>query len=80
MKVTILAFGIAREICGARQFEFEAPEGCTSSRLKALLFETYPAFQQLANLAIAVNETYAQEDLTISPNDEIALIPPVSGG
>lgn len=80
MKISILAFGIAREICGARQFEFEAPDGCSTSQLKSLLIEAFPAFHQLANLAIAVNETYAQEDLTISPNDEIALIPPVSGG
>lgn len=80
MKIKILAFGIAREICGAQTFEFEVPEPCTTDHLKSLLFEAYPAFLSLAHLSIAINENYATEDTAIFPNDEIALIPPVSGG
>ena len=80
MKINILAFGIAREICGARSFELEVPSDCDTSALWQLLGAQYPRLNQLASCQLAVNEVYVQEPASLSPGDEIAVLPPVSGG
>ena len=48
--------------------------------LKAYLYKSYPKLGEISSLAIAVNKSYANEDTSLDPMDEIALIPPVSGG
>lgn len=80
MTLHITAFGIARDIMGARVVTFEAPASLTVSELKQQLLERYPAFGELSSLFIAVNAEYGDEDATITEQDEIVLIPPVSGG
>lgn len=80
MTVRILAFGIAREICGSARFDLEIPGDCDTAQLKELLLKHYPAFYDLASLAIAVNGEYAPMNTALKNGDEIALIPPVSGG
>ena len=40
----------------------------------------FPKLQAIKSLLVAVNSEYAESDLILSENDEIALIPPVSGG
>jgi molybdopterin synthase sulfur carrier subunit len=40
----------------------------------------YPALEKLRSLFIAVNQQYAEDNQSINETDEIALIPPVSGG
>ncbi|WP_223068467.1 molybdopterin converting factor subunit 1 [Paenibacillus caui] len=53
----------------------------TAADLKALLTERYPeASGQIAQSFVAVNQEYAPDDTPIQPGDEVALIPPVSGG
>jgi len=44
------------------------------------LGKAYPELGKLSSLAIAVNNSYAQDEEEINSYDEIALIPPVSGG
>jgi molybdopterin converting factor subunit 1 len=80
MKCRIKAFGISKEIVGSRLLELDIPEGYTVSDLKKELFEKYPKFQDLKSLYIALNNEYAKEDSKLKGDDEIALIPPVSGG
>ncbi|MBL7828620.1 MAG: MoaD/ThiS family protein [Saprospiraceae bacterium] len=80
MKVRILAFGIARELCGAREFEMEIPEASTVIEFKNLLFEQKPGFLAVASITIAVNAEYSEDTHVLGANDEIAIIPPVSGG
>ena len=46
---------------------------------KALLVQ-YPRFQNVASIKIAVNEAYGLPDQLIGPEDEIVVVPPVSGG
>ncbi len=54
---------------------------CTVADLKAALTSQYPeAAQAIAHSFAAVNQEYASVDNNIKPEDEIALIPPVSGG
>lgn len=80
MTLRIAAFGIARDILGARTLAFETPDNVTVGELKRRLLEQYPSFVQLKSLYIAVNAEYGDDDLALAEQDEIVLIPPVSGG
>ncbi|WP_139925269.1 MoaD/ThiS family protein [Hymenobacter sp. DG01] len=80
MNLKIALFGIAREIVGQSSLEVTAPEGQSVQALLAGLREQYPALGGLSSLAVAVNNEYAEEGTTLTERDEIALIPPVSGG
>ncbi|MDN3656366.1 MoaD/ThiS family protein [Ferruginibacter paludis] len=77
----IIAFGIAKEITGDLFTEFDAgPDPVSVAELKKLLFNQFPKLEKLATLSVAVNNTYAGNDVMIRGEDEVALIPPVSGG
>lgn len=80
MQITIVGFGIAKDILGGQTVEIDLPESSSVGHLKASLFERYPDFQKLRSLAIAVNSEYAADDLLLSSRDDVVLIPPVSGG
>lgn len=81
MKIKVLTFGIARDIIGTSQIELELhDEATTALDLKKKFLEKYPAFAALNYLQIAVNQEFAADQQQISPGDEVALIPPVSGG
>ena len=78
----VLLFGIAKDIVGKPQLQFSESENVPNSvlELKTMISETYPEFAKLSSLAVAVNSEYAADDVSLSRNDEIAIIPPVSGG
>lgn len=76
----MIAFGIARDIFGGKEQVMEVPEVCTVGALIRQIQVTYPAFEGLSSLRIAVNESYADNDQMIRPGDEVVVIPPVSGG
>ncbi|MFN4144935.1 MAG: MoaD/ThiS family protein [Runella sp.] len=80
MKINILAFGIAKEIIGQIQATVELSDEATVADLKKILVEKYPDFTKLASLRVAINTEYADDTTSLHPNDEIVLIPPVSGG
>ena len=78
----VLLFGIAKDIVGSSQIQFSDTDDVPGSvyELKQMISETYPEFSKLSSLAVAVNSEYAKDDVSLSRNDEIAIIPPVSGG
>ncbi|NNE77045.1 MAG: MoaD/ThiS family protein [Pricia sp.] len=78
----VLLFGIAKDIVGKSSFRFGGPEAVPKSvsELKESLKKTFPEFGKLSSLAIAVNNQYAEDETSLDQNDEIAVIPPVSGG
>ncbi|HVZ56745.1 MAG TPA: MoaD/ThiS family protein [Chitinophagaceae bacterium] len=80
MNLRILAFGVAQEMVGGPVAEVQLPGTATVRDLRQLLLRQFPPLGQLASFLIAVNHAYAGEDQPIGPGDEIALIPPVSGG
>ncbi len=80
MQINILAFGIAKEICGGSNIRLEVSEHATAGDLKQLLAEQYPRLGGLASFLLAVNEEFAAPDTPLSARDEVAIIPPVSGG
>jgi len=79
-KVRVLAFGITREILGEREIEIQLNNGHTVADLRAYLASSYPGILGLKSLFIAVNNEYAADGQVLNDTDEIAIIPPVSGG
>ena len=77
----ILLFGITRDIVGSSSISMESSQDLrTVKDLKSYLINSYPELNKLSSLAVAVNKSYAAEDDELNSYDEIALIPPVSGG
>lgn len=79
----VLLFGVTRDIVGSAALELESSTSnalATVGELKGYLKQEYPDLNGLSSLAIAVNQHYADDAITIGPQDEIAVIPPVSGG
>ena len=75
----IKAFGITKDFLGGKEASLEI-EGNTVAELRAALQQRYPQLLGLRSLYIAVNNDYADENAILNTTDEIALIPPVSGG
>ena len=78
-KFKIKAFGVTKDFLGGKETLIEI-SGQTVGDLRAALNERYPQLLGLRSLYIAVNRDYAEEDRILEATDEIALIPPVSGG
>ena len=81
--MTILLFGITKDIIGSSSLSMtmsETQQMRTVGDLKLHLCKAYPELDKLSSLAVAVNNEYADENAPIDNFDEIALIPPVSGG
>jgi molybdopterin synthase catalytic subunit len=82
MTVSVRLFAILRERAGRDSVEIELPEGATVGDAFARLAET-PGLADLVErmpLRMAVNREYASAGAPISPGDELAVIPPISGG
>ena len=83
LAMNILLFGITKDIVGSSSISLplsQASKIKTVRELKAYLGKNYPKLLELSSLAVAVNNTYAEDVVKIGNFDEIALIPPVSGG
>jgi molybdopterin converting factor subunit 1 len=80
MKYKINLFGITRDIVGNNITEIEMSQSADVQTVLSKLKMTYPKLKDIKSLLVAVNSEYAESDLVLSENDEIALIPPVSGG
>jgi molybdopterin synthase sulfur carrier subunit len=80
MEVTILAFGVSKELTGASKLILEVEKGINTRTLKKELESRYPQLASLKSYMIAVNKEYAGDALILNAEDEIAIIPPVSGG
>ena len=79
MKVRITAFGIAKDIVGGKHLELEVA-GAELSEVRQELVSQFPDFGKLASLKFAVNTNYVDDSFQLNENDEVVLIPPVSGG
>jgi MoaE-MoaD fusion protein len=78
--VTVRFFAAAAQAAGCRETR-GAWSGMTAAALLALLQEEYPALRSLgAALAVAVNREYSPGETVLQDGDEVALLPPVSGG
>jgi len=81
MRVRVLFFGMLKELAGTSADEIELPDTASLANIIAHYEAVIPRFRSLLPaLAFAVNQRYAASDTKLNPNDEIALLPPVSGG
>ena len=81
MNVSVRLFAGLHDLIGQRQVQMKLPEGATISDLRQLLSSQYPVIVPFLNtLVCAVNEEYMPSEHRLREGDEVALIPPVSGG
>ena len=79
--MNIKLFGVTRDIVGNSHLSVPTKENiATVGELKTWLYKQYPAIGQLNSLAIAVDHAYAEDHAALGAGQEVALIPPVSGG
>ncbi len=81
MRVRLVSFGPLKAAFGQSGVWRELPEGASVASLLAELREEGAInADALASAAIAVNHEYAQNDRVLADGDEVAILPPVSGG
>ena len=81
MKIRMRLFASAREVVGKQEVIVDVPEGVTAADLLTQLVAQHPDLRRLApSLKLAVNHEYVEGGRRLAEGDEVALIPPVSGG
>jgi len=81
MNVSVLLFGSLREAAGAKELAVSLPEGATVAALTALLARDHAAFARLpGRVRVSVNYEVVEETRALRDGDEVAYLPPVSGG
>ena len=81
ISVRILFFGAARDAVGAEEASFTTAAPASVLTVKKAVFSRYESLSAFAqSLMIAVNQEYATDETAIKNRDEIAFLPPVSGG
>jgi molybdopterin synthase catalytic subunit len=81
MHVTVLLFGSLREAAGAKELGVALPEGARIADLTALLSREHAAFARLpGRVRVSVNYEVVEETRALREGDEVAYLPPVSGG
>jgi MoaE-MoaD fusion protein len=81
MRVRVLFFGVLQEMVGKSVDLIDLADGALVRDVLAVYESQNPSLKEsLPSLAVAVNQEYAGPDTKLKPNDEIALLPPVSGG
>lgn len=79
--VKVLLFGAAAARAGVRETELPPPESGSLESLWSSLAGVYPELSPMRKtLAFAINGEYATVEAEVSPGDEVAVLPPVSGG
>src|SRR5450432_1118667 len=81
MQVTVLFFGMLKDLAGQGSDSLRLPDNATLSDVLNHYGEQIPRLKDFAaSMAMSVNQEYAGPDTKLKPGDEIALLPPVSGG
>lgn len=81
MKVEVLFFGMARDVAGCGHERAELPEGSSVGVLRRRYDERFPRLAAMAgSLLLAVNQEIAEPSHILREGDEVAFLPPVSGG
>lgn len=81
MQVRVLFFGLLKDVVGASQRTVEVTPGASVGELLDLCRgKTSKQSEVWMRLAVAVNQEYASRSTVLAEGDEVALLPPVSGG
>jgi molybdopterin converting factor subunit 1 len=79
MRVRVLYFGVLKDVMGVQATVMEVAEGSSVAELLAVHRGLATAFVW-DSIAVAVNQEYARAGDVLKDDDEVALLPPVSGG
>ena len=81
MTVCVKLFARTRDLAGTGELMVDLPEQARVADLRKSLAAIYPALSTILDrCAVAVDNEFAGENVVLHPNNEIALLPPVSGG
>jgi molybdopterin converting factor subunit 1 len=79
--VTVRLFARLRELAGAGELTRQIPDGSTARDVWHALTAEFPAMTDYGrSISCAVNEEYSRLTATLHDGDEVAFLPPVSGG
>ncbi|CAM9897437.1 unnamed protein product [Heterosigma akashiwo] len=82
MKVKVLFFASARQLAnGTKEYELNLPDSSSLSEFRAEILRHFPGLEPVAaDITLAVNQEYVEGDIHLTEGDEVAFIPPISGG
>lgn len=80
MQIRVRVFAALRESLGSSQTTLELPAAASIKAAWAALVAAHPQIDRGMSLTFAVNQAYATPETVLHEGDELALIPPVSGG
>ncbi|SVD42301.1 uncharacterized protein METZ01_LOCUS395155 [marine metagenome] len=80
LKISVRFFALYRERAGTSKADIEIPAKTTPRGLLLILRDKYTNLPSYDTVLIAVNSEYVGIDKTLTEGDEVAIIPPVSGG
>lgn len=81
LHITVRLFASLRELSGERQVSVEVPAGSRAADVWDACVQRWPALAtRRQSTVMAVNQEFARSDTVIHDGDEVALLPPVSGG
>jgi molybdopterin converting factor subunit 1 len=81
MRITIRLFGRLHDLCGATELERHAPAEATVATVWAMLAAEFPSVAPYArSVSAAVNADFAKMTTVLAEGDDVAFLPPVSGG
>jgi len=81
MKITIRLFALLKDRAGTDRIDLDLPDKSTIAHAVEQLRHRLPALaDHLNHIAFALNRSYTRSNTPLQDGDELALIPPVSGG
>ena len=81
MQVTVKFFATYREVVGRRELKVELEDGATVRDLRGVIYAKHPRLKGFEEtMLLAVNQEFTDPAATLRDGDEVALLPPVSGG
>ena len=80
MRITVRFFAILKDRAGTDHAILDLPDNSTITTALPIIAQRFPMTGGYASIAFAVNQSYASADTVLRNGDELALLPPVSGG
>ena len=81
MRIRVLFFGVLRDVTGLREDSIEVPEGGLAASVFSHYSSRFPRLGEMSkSIVLAVNQKFCAPSEALADGDELAMLPPVSGG